>query len=134
MITDGINCAVINLQQELELLNKLAKKQTEELEKANQKIKESDAQKLVQIRLYAGLKNVCSQLEDENTILKAQKASAYDVLGWYASAENYEVTIVGGVPGPGDPPPVIQDGGSLALSEIHDEVMPWEEEDYVVDA
>ena len=134
MITDGINCAVINLQQELELLNKLAKKQTEELEKANQKIKESDAQKLVQIRLYAGLKNVCSQLEDENTILKAQMASAYDVLGWYASSENYEVTIVGGVPGPGDPPPVIKDGGGLALSEIQDAVMNWEVEDYAVDA
>ena len=134
MITDGINCAVINLQQELELLNKLAKKQTEELEKANQIIKESSAQKLVQIRLYAGLKNVCSQLEDENTILKAQMASAYDVLGWYASAENYEVTIVGGDPGPGDPPPVVMDGGSLALSEIQDAVMNWEVEDYAVDA
>ena len=38
MITDGINSAAFNLQQELELLNKLAKKQTEELEKANQVI------------------------------------------------------------------------------------------------
>jgi hypothetical protein len=134
MINDGINSAANNLRKELGLLDNAVEKMTAELENANQKLKEADAQKLVQIRLYAALKGDCFQLEEENTMLRARVASAFDVLGWYADPENYEVTIVGGVPGPGDPPPVIIDGGSLALTELEDEVVDWEEEDYAVDA